>query len=75
VADYSNIATSESFGLSAKPFGASDDGSFFQRKPLFFEVFKEFAANEPSDALGDDMSSWRAGAKALHPPTVCSNKN
>jgi hypothetical protein len=25
--------------------------------------------------LGDDMSSWLAGAEALHQPTVCSNKN
>jgi hypothetical protein len=24
---------------------------------------------------GDDMSSWLAGAEALHQPTVCSNKN
>ena len=25
--------------------------------------------------IGDDMSSWRAGAEALDQPTVCSNKN
>jgi len=30
---------------------------------------------ELREASGDDMSSWLAGAEALHQPTVCSNKN
>jgi hypothetical protein len=51
VAGWSNFATVKSFGPAVEPFGASA-GSFFQRKPFFFDIFRGFVADEPKDALG-----------------------